>query len=93
LLPPTPYFLFGMSRKSFLAEFFALIFVLASTSFVYVQAAAVPALGAKGISAIGDIQRPSITVNADITQNLDASIAVMADAGGAFSLSIVNFNL
>jgi hypothetical protein len=85
-----------MSRKSFLAEFFALIFVLASTTSVYVQAAVVPALGVKGTPAIGDIQRPSITercVDVDTTQNLDTSIAVIADASGAFSLSIVNFNL
>ena len=89
-------FFFKMPPKTFFARILALIFLLASTSSVYVQAAVIPALGNKGTPAFGDIQRPSIADHGedlDITQNLDTSTAVMADACGAFTPPIVNLNL
>jgi hypothetical protein len=82
-----------MPSKSFFAKLVALIFLLASTPSVYVQAAIIPALGDKGIRtpAIGDIQRSSIADccgDLDITQNLDTPTAVTASACEAFSPSI-----
>jgi hypothetical protein len=93
LLASTDFFFFGMPPRSF-AKLLALIFLLASTSSVYVQAAVIPALGDEGTPAIGDIQRLSIADRCgdlDITQNLDTSTA---DTSGAFpSPIVVNLNL
>jgi hypothetical protein len=65
-----------------------------STLEVSAHAAINPALGVKGTAARNDVQRPSNNKpcgNAALT-GIGSSTPVTADATGAFSVSIQNFN-
>ncbi len=76
-------------------SFIALIFFLTSISSVNAHAGVTPALGVKGQFTRNDVQRPSAKSpcgNINISQNLDASTTVQADANGNFSPSITDFN-
>jgi hypothetical protein len=63
---------------------------------VSAHAAINPALGVSAAKAVrNDVQRPSGNKpcgNTNIAQNIDSSTAVTADASGAFTVSIENFN-
>ncbi|KAF1946781.1 hypothetical protein EJ02DRAFT_335169 [Clathrospora elynae] len=61
---------------------------------VSAHAAINPALGVKGTAVRNDVQRPSAAKpcgNAALT-GIDASTAVQADAAGAFTVNVTNFN-
>jgi hypothetical protein len=61
---------------------------------VVAHAAINPALGVQGTAARNDVQRPSNNKpcgNAALTA-IDTSTAVTADASGAFTVDIENFN-
>ncbi|KAF8462640.1 hypothetical protein DFH94DRAFT_787900, partial [Russula ochroleuca] len=68
--------------------------LLVLTSSANAQAIVVPALGVNGSPGMGDVQHPSADKpcgNVTISQDLDYSTPVAADASGNFSPSITNF--
>ena len=53
-----------------------------------------PALGVSGTPGTGDVQQPSSGApcgNKPISQNIDASNAVQADANDQFKVTVINF--
>ncbi|KII87861.1 hypothetical protein PLICRDRAFT_141880 [Plicaturopsis crispa FD-325 SS-3] len=79
----------------FSKTFFAAIGVLALGLQAHAHAAIAPQLGVKGVPVRNDVQRP--TANAacgttNVAQTLDSSTPVTANAQGAFSVNITNFN-
>lgn len=80
-----------MFSKSMLVSFAMLAF---SAIDVSAHAAINPALGVKATAARSDVQRPSNNKpcgNAALTA-IDTSNAVIADASGAFTVNVQNFN-
>jgi hypothetical protein len=79
-----------MFSKSFIVP----VFLLALTSSVNAQALISPPIGVRGKPEEGDVQSPSPSnpcSNVNITQGLDTSTTVKANADGTFSASIENF--
>ncbi|KAF8504834.1 hypothetical protein F5888DRAFT_792560 [Russula emetica] len=79
-----------MLSKSFTAS----ILLLALTSSVNAQCVFSPPFGGSGNPAASDVQQPSSDTpcgKTSISQNIDTSSAVNADADGQFTISAINF--